>query len=92
MHIQLRLDLVSILVQKASRTPRDPRTWQDVERHLRAAEKALPQAVEPLALLKVDMLAARDRLVEARLLLASAQAKDPRNLRYRLALARPGLR
>ena len=47
-----------------------------------------PQAVEPLALLRVDMLAAQDRLEDARSLLSSAQAKDPRNLRYRLALAR----
>ncbi len=85
---ELKLDLVSILIQKASRTPGDPRTWQDVERHLREAEKALPQSVEPLTLLRVDMLAARDRLEEARSLLASAQAKDPRNLPYRLALAR----
>ena len=85
---ELRLDLVSILIQKASRAPRDPRTWQDVERHLREAEKALPQSVEPLTLLRVDMLAAQDRLEDARSLLASAQAKDPRNLRYRLALAR----
>ena len=85
---EIRLDLVSILIQKASRAPRDPRTWQDVERHLREAEKALPQSVEPLTLLKVDMLAARDRLEDARSLLASAQAKDPRNLQYRLALAR----
>jgi len=85
---ELRLELVSILIQKASRPPRDPRTWQDVERHLRAAEKALPDAAEPLTFLKVDMLAARDRLEDARSLLASAQAKDPRNLKYRLALAR----
>ena len=85
---ELRLDLVSILIQKASRAPRDPRTWQDVERHLREAEKALPQSVEPLTLLKVDMLAARDRLEDARSLLGSAQAKDSRNLQYRLALAR----
>ena len=85
---ELRLDLVSIFIQKASRAPRDPRTWQDVERRLREAEKALPQAVEQLTLLRVDMLAARDRLEDARSLLAAAQAKDPRNLQYRLALAR----
>ncbi len=83
-----RLDLVRLLIQKASRQPRDQRNWQEVERHLREAEKALPQAVEPLALLRLDMLAAQDRLEDARSLLASVQAKDPRNLRYRLALAR----
>ena len=41
-----------------------------------------------MTLLRVDMLAARDRLEDARSLLASAQAKDPKNLKYRLALAR----
>jgi cellulose synthase operon protein C len=84
----LRLDLVSLLVRKASRPPSDSRKWQDVERHLRAAEKALPDAVEQLTFLKVDMLVAQDRLDDARALLASAQAKEPRNLRYRLAVAR----
>ena len=59
-----------------------------MERSLREAEKSLPQAVEPLTLLRVNMLAARDRLEDARSLLAAAQAKDPRNLNYRLALAR----
>ena len=59
-----------------------------MERQLRAAEKALPGAVERLTFLKVDILVAHDRLDDARALLASAQAKDSRNLRYRLALAR----
>ena len=76
------------MIQKASRSPRDQQNWQEVERNLREAEKALPQAVEPLTLLRVDMLAARDRLEDARSLLAAAQAKDPRNLQYRLTLAR----
>ncbi len=85
---ELRLDLVALLIQKASRPPSVARLWQDAERQLRAAEKAVPDAVERLTLLKVDMLAAQDRLDDARTLLVSAQAKDPRNPRYRLALAR----
>ena len=85
---ELRLDLVRLLIQKTIRQPGDQRNWQEVERYLREAEKALPQAVEPLTFLRVDMLAARDHLEDARSLLASAQAKDPRNLPYRLALAR----
>ena len=83
-----RLDLVRLLIQKTSPPARDQRNWQEVERHLREAEKALPEAVEPLTLLRLDMLAAQDRLEDARSLLSSAQAKDPRNLQYRLALAR----
>ena len=78
---ELRLDLVRLLIQKTSRQPRDQRSWPEVERHLREAEKALPQAVESLDLLRVDLLAAQDRLEEARSLLSSAQAKEPRNLR-----------
>ncbi len=85
---ELRPDLVSILIQKASRTPRDPRAWQEVERQLKQAEKTLPQAAEPLTLLRADMLAARDRLDEARSVLTAARAKDPKNLPYRLTLAR----
>jgi cellulose synthase operon protein C len=85
---ELRLDLVALGIQKASRPPQDAWTWQEVERQLRAAEKALPDAVERLILLKVDVLAARDCLDDARAVLVSAQAKDSRNLRYRLALAR----
>ena len=85
---EVRPDLVSILIQKASRTPRDPRAWQEVERQLKQAEKTLPQATERLTLLRADMLAARDRQEEARSVLAAAQAKDPKNLPYRLALAR----
>jgi cellulose synthase operon protein C len=85
---ELRLDVVALLIQKASRPPRDPLNWNDVERQLRAAEKALPGAVAELTFLKVDMLVAQDRLNDARELLLSAKAKDSRNLRYRLALAR----
>src|SRR5271157_2385517 len=85
---ELRLDIARLIIQKTIRQPRDQQNWQEVERSLRAAEKTLPQAVEPLTLLRVDMLAARDRLEDARSLLAAAQAKDPQNLQYRLALAR----
>ena len=85
---ELRLDLVAALIQKASRPPPDPRLWKEAERQLRTAEQALPGAVERLTLLKGEMLASQDRLDDARALLASAQVKDSRNLRYRLALSR----
>jgi len=83
-----RLDLVRLLLQKAIRQPRDQRNWPEVERYLVEAEKALPRSVEPLVLLRADLLAAQDRLEEARSLLAAARAKEPRSLQYRLALAR----
>jgi cellulose synthase operon protein C len=83
-----RLDLVRLLLQKVMRQPRDQRNWQELERHLREAEKALPEGVESLALLRIDVLAAQGRPEDARSVLSSALAKDPRNLRYRLTLAR----
>jgi cellulose synthase operon protein C len=83
-----RLDLVRLLLQKAIRDPKDQRNWQVVEQQLRAAEQALPKAVESLALLRVDVLAAQGRLEDARSRLSAVQAKDSRNRGYRLALAR----
>ncbi len=85
---ELRLDLLSALIQKANRTPRDPAVWREVERQLSLAGKALPGSAERLTLLRAEMLVARDRMDEAGKLLTEAQAKDPRNLPYRLALAR----
>jgi tetratricopeptide (TPR) repeat protein len=82
-----RLELVRLLLQKTVRQPRDRRDWPEVEQHLRAAEKALPQAGEAVLLLRLDVLAAQGRLDEAQALLTQALAKDPRNLGYRLARA-----
>ena len=83
-----RLDLVRLLLQWTIRQPRDRRNWPEVERSLREAEKALPRSVEPLTLLRLDLLVAQDRLEDARGLLSAVLAKDPNKLSYRLALAR----
>jgi cellulose synthase operon protein C len=85
---ELRLDLARLLIQKTTRQPRGQRDWREAERYLRETEKALPQAVESLTLLRVDLLGAQDRLDDARSLLSSVLAKDAKNLEYRLALAR----
>ena len=85
---ELRIDLVGLLIQKTSRQLTGQRNWQAVEQQLREAEKALPESVESLIMLRVDLLAAQDRLEEARSSLLSAQTREPRNLQYRLALAR----
>ncbi|MGA7499844.1 MAG: tetratricopeptide repeat protein [Isosphaeraceae bacterium] len=85
---ELRLDLVRLLIQKTSRQPRDQRNWQEAEHSLVQAEQALPREIEKLVILRVDLLLAQDRLANALSVLSSAQAKDPRNLQYRLALAR----
>ncbi len=85
-----RLDLARLLVRRTICQPRDQQNWAEVEQALIEAEKALPQAAEPVMLLRCESLAAQGRLEEARSLLAAARLKQPRNLRYRLALARLG--
>jgi predicted Zn-dependent protease len=85
---ELRLDLARLSIEQAIRQPVKLQNWPDVERRLLEAERALPRAVEPLVLLRVDLLAAHGRLEDARLHVSAALAKDPRNLHFRLALAR----
>jgi tetratricopeptide (TPR) repeat protein len=83
-----RLDLVRLLLQKTLRQPRHRRDWPEVERLLSDAEKAMPATAEPVVLLRLDILAAQDRLDKARTLLARSLEKEPSNPAYRLALAR----
>ena len=89
-----RLELVSLLIQKTSRQARNQRNWQEVEQALLQAEKALHTEKTPssetqkLVLLRADLLLAQDRPADALSVVSAAQRKDPRNLRYRLALAR----
>ncbi len=85
---EVRLDILRILIQKTSRLPIDQRRWKHVETELGEAEKILPQANEPLILMRVDLLAAQNRLDDAWAFLSSAQKKAPRNLQFRLVLAR----
>ncbi len=90
---ELRLDLVRLLIQRAQRAPDAQQEWSNVERQMRLAESALlPRAALPLLLLNVELLAARNRLEEARTLLSAAGAKDPRNLQLRIGLAELALR
>ena len=84
---ELRLDIARLAIQKTLRQPRHKRDWREAEQALLQAEKARPQDVEILTSLRLDMLTARNRPDEAAALLASTQAKYPRNLQYRLALA-----
>ena len=84
-----RLDLVRLLIQKASSPAQGPAELaRSRTATARGREGTPPGRRAARALLRADMLAAQDRLDDARSLLSSAQAKDPRNLRYRLALAR----
>ena len=85
---QWRLDLVRLLLEKTMRQPPERRDWTEVERQLAEAEKARGGAAEPPVLLRLAVLAARDRLEDARALLTRSLEKEPRNLGYRLAMAR----
>jgi len=85
---QSRVDLVRLLIRKNARLPKGQQRWDEVERRLLEAEKANPKAVEDLALLSADLLAAQGRVEEARTLLSTAQATNPMNLKCRVALAR----
>ena len=82
-----RLDLVRLSIRKALRQPKEQRDWQEVEQRLQQAEKALPEKTEELTLLRSELLAAQGRAEEARTLVEAARTKDPRNVRYRVALA-----
>ena len=84
---ELRLDIARLLIQKTLRQPRDQRNWLAAEQAVQQAQKARPDAVESLTLLRAELLEAEERAEEARALIASAQAKNPRNLPYRLAQA-----
>ena len=52
------------------------------------ARKAQPEATETLDLLRADVMAAQERWNEARTFLETARSRNPRSLKYRLALAR----
>ncbi len=83
-----RIDLVRLLLRKAIRQPRESRNWPEIERRLDEAEKAASATSEPVVLLRLDVLAAQDQFDEARTLLSKSLAREPRNLAYRLAMAR----
>ena len=85
---QSRLDLARLLIRKNVRLPQGQRRWQEVEQRLQEAKKVAAGSMQELTLLCADLLAAQNRVAEARKLLATAQADDPHQINYRLALAR----
>jgi tetratricopeptide (TPR) repeat protein len=87
---ELRLDLVRLRIRQTIGQPSDRRNWPEVNRQFRAAKEALPQPVhvQELTLLNADLLTNQGNLDDARSVLSAAQTNDPKNLSYRLALAR----
>jgi tetratricopeptide (TPR) repeat protein len=94
-HLQLvdrrpesRLDLVRLSIQKVLRQPSEQRNWQDVEQKLQQAERAVPRRTEELTLLRVDLLTAQGRPEDARNLVEAARTREPKNVSYRVKLAK----
>jgi tetratricopeptide (TPR) repeat protein len=84
----LSLDIARLSIRKTLRQPSNQRNWREAERWMQAAEKVPGQPAEPLDLLRAELLEAQEKWGDARALLTLAQSKQPRNLNYRLALAR----
>ncbi len=75
-------------IEKAIRQPwGQARELAEVELYLAEAEKRTAPVRRAAGPAFADLLAAQNRLEEARSLLAAARAKEPGKLRYRLALA-----
>ncbi|WP_165229447.1 tetratricopeptide repeat protein [Aquisphaera insulae] len=84
----LQAEVVRLLIQQTLRQPRDRRDWTAAEAAMQQAEKARPAAIEANTLLRADLLLAEGKPDEASSRLTSALERDPKNTRYRLALAR----
>jgi tetratricopeptide (TPR) repeat protein len=84
------IELLPIMIERMLRLPKEARDWPLVEARFRRADKELekrPEFGPALTLLRAELLSAQDRRPQARDELTRASAKDPKNLRYRLALA-----
>ena len=84
----LRLEIARLSIEKTRRQLRTERDWKVVEQRLDEARKAQPEATETLDLLRADLLAAQEKWDDVRSFLTAIQARNPRSLPYRLALAR----
>jgi tetratricopeptide (TPR) repeat protein len=86
-HPELRLDVVRLSIQKTLRLPPDQRRWDEVEKRLAEAEKALPNRSDELTELRADVLGFEGKSGPARQSLDQAIRRDPKSLRNRLSLA-----
>ena len=84
----MRFEIARLWIQTTLRQPVNQRDWAVVEKRLSEAEKARPEDKEVATLLRVDMLTGKGQIAEARSLLSMAQSTAPKNLNYRVALAR----
>src|SRR5271157_311914 len=84
---ELRFEIARLSIQKTLRQPVDQRNWAEVEKRLNEAEKTRPEDKEVATMLRADMLTGKGQIAGARSLLGTAKAREPKNLKYRVALA-----
>jgi tetratricopeptide (TPR) repeat protein len=84
---ELELEITRILIQKTLRQAREKRNWQSVKMSFEKARQRNPMAADALDVLGAELLAAQDRLEEARQLVSKAVSRSPKNLGFRLILA-----
>jgi tetratricopeptide (TPR) repeat protein len=95
---ELELEVAGLMIRKTQRLPRPQRDWKPVEDQLSKADQILrsgkpnPEVGQTLNLLRADVLMRKGELSAARQLLTTAQAKDPRNVKYSVSLSRLALR
>jgi tetratricopeptide (TPR) repeat protein len=95
---ELELEIARLLLRKTLLQPKAERNWSSVDAQLARAENRLEPAMkqtgvtEGLTSIKAEALVARDQADLARKLLSEARARNPRNLRYIIALSRLAMR
>jgi len=84
---ELDLDIVRLMIQKTLRLPWDQRRWQEVDKRLEQAEKALPGKVEDLTAIRAELLGLQGKPDAAKEILEQAIERNPKSVRSRIALA-----
>jgi tetratricopeptide (TPR) repeat protein len=84
-----RIDLARLLILDQLQS--EDKDWQKVDKALREAEEAQPNAAD-VVLLRVEALAAQNQFDAASQVLAKARERDPERVDYRVALAGLALR
>jgi tetratricopeptide (TPR) repeat protein len=85
---EARLDAARVVIKKTNCLPRSKQHWEEAEQRVKDAERAVPRDTVGLALLKADLLEARQQLDQARQVLEAARKASPKDLRPWAGLSR----
>jgi cellulose synthase operon protein C len=80
------IHLAQLLIVRNRQRPASQREWTEVKSLIDAAEKSLPEAVEPL-ILRAESYLAQDKYAQARDELDKARSRFPKNVAIRCAQA-----